>query len=185
MTLPTDIREFAPISNRNLSHTLDELQLVLRTLKEKCSYPSNDACAKCKYECVNNVSDLKCILKLFESFEGFTPQPHQGHEFGDVSMLLSLNGNNITFLGVAKSVSGRSPKITKSSEVGREIIQQVIDAFNDSRAELIGVIYPDIIDDQLKYLLLNEAKVHNKKLVIMDKDFMINLLDKYLCDKNL
>lgn len=67
----------------------------------------------------------------------------------------------------------------------REIIQQTIDAFNDSRAEIIGVIYPDIIDDQLKHLLFNEAKVHNKKLVILDKEFMINLLDKYLVDNNL
>ena len=42
-----------------------------------------------------------------------------------------------------------------------------------------------MIDDQLKYLLFHEAKVHNKKLVILDKEFMIQLLDKYLTDKNL
>ncbi len=100
-------------------------------------------------------------------------------------MLLTYNGKNLTFLGAAKSVSGRTPKITKASNTGREIIQQVIDAFNDNRAEIIGVIYPDMIDDQLKYLLFHEAKVHNKKLVILDKDFIIQLLDKYLTDKNL
>lgn len=55
----------------------------------------------------------------------------------------------------------------------------------DNRAEIVGVIYPDMIDDQLKYLLFHEAKVHNKKLVILDKEFMIQLLDKYLTDKNL
>lgn len=57
---------------------------------------------------------------------------------------------------------------------------QFIDAFNDNRAEIIGVIYPDIIDDQLKHLLFHEAKVHNKKLVILDKEFMLQLLDKNL-----
>lgn len=128
---------------------------------------------------------MQCILKLFEDFEGYTPQPHQGHEFGDVSMLVTYNGNNLTFLGAAKSVNLRTPKTTKASALGREIIQQVIDAFNDNRAEIVGVIYPDMIDDQLKYLLFHEAKVHNKKLVILDKEFMLRLLDKYLTDKNL
>lgn len=160
------------------------LQSLLKQIKEKCSHPTNDECSQCKNKPICDISDVQCILKLFEGF-GYTPQPHQGHEFGDISMLLTYNGKNLTFLGAAKSVSGRTPKITKASNTGREIIQQVIDAFNDNRAEIIGVIYPDMIDDQLKYLLFHEAKVHNKKLVILDKDFIIKLLDKYLTDKNL
>ena len=100
-------------------------------------------------------------------------------------MFVTYKGNNLTFLGAAKPVNLRTPKTTKSSALCREIIQQVIDAFNDNRAEIVGVIYPDMIDDQLKYLLFHEAKVHNKKLVILDKEFMIKLLDKYLTDKNL
>ena len=100
-------------------------------------------------------------------------------------MLVTYSGKNLTFLGAAKSVNSRTPKITKSSAIGREIIQQVIDAFNDNRAEIVGVVYPDMIDDQLKYLLFHEAKVHNKKLIILDNDFMIRLLDKYLEDHNL
>ena len=39
-----------------------------------------------------------------EKFEGYTPQPHQGHEFGDVSMLVNLHGRNMTFCGAAKTV---------------------------------------------------------------------------------
>lgn len=179
---PSDIQEFASIINQPLSHSLDILQAKLKVLKEKCAHPSNEKCSECKHVEVCNIADIACILKLFENFEGYTPQPHQGHEFGDVSMLVSLNGKNVTFLGAAKS---GSTKITKSSPVGREIIQQVIDAFNDARPELIGVIYPDLIDDQLKHLLFHEAKVHNKKLVILDKEFVTHLLDKYLTDKNL
>lgn len=181
----SDIQEFAQIVNRELTHSSDVLQSSLKQLKEKCSYPTNDKCSQCKNKPICDINDVQCILKLFEGFEGYTPQPHQGHEFGDVSMLVTYNSRNLTFLGAAKSVNLRTPKITKASEIGREIIQQVIDAFNDNRAEIIGVIYPDMIDDQLKYLLFQEAKVHNKKLVILDKDFMIQLLDKYLTDKNL
>jgi len=181
----SDIQDFAQIINRELTHSSDMLQTSLKKLKEKCSHPTNDKCSQCKDKSICNISDVQCILKLFEGFEGYTPQPHQGHEFGDVSMLVTYNGKNSTFLGVAKSVNSRTPKITKASLIGREIIQQIIDAFNDNRAEIIGVIYPDIIDDQLKYLLFHEAKVHNKKLVILDKEFMLHLLDKYLTDKSL
>ena len=109
-------------------------------------------------------------------------QPHQGHEFGDVSMLVSLDGQNLTFLGVAKS--GRE-KITKASRTGREIIQQVIDSFIDARAEITGIIYPGVIDDQLKQLLYHEAKIHNKRLVVMDNEFMMKLLDYYLTENNI
>lgn len=150
---PSDIKEFAPIVNRQFTHSTDELQTMLCQFKEKCSHPSNNKCGQCKHETISNKSEIKCILKLFEGFEGYVPQPHQGHEFGDVSMLVTFNGKNITFLGVAKSVNLRASKITKASDVGREIIQQVIDAFNDKRAELVGVIYPDIIDDQLEELI--------------------------------
>lgn len=179
---PSDIEEFAPIVNRKLEHSLDVLQSKMKDLKEKCLYPTNIQCSQCKYNQLCDIKDLKCLMKLFEDFEGYTPQPHQGHEFGDISMLLSLNGKNVTFLGVAKS--GIS-KITKSSKTGREIIQQVIDAFNTAQSELIGVIYTGLIDDQLKYLLFHEAKVHNKKIVILDEDFMLHLLDKYLTDRKL
>lgn len=181
----SDIQEFAPIVNRQLIHSPDMLQSSLKQLKEKCPHPTNDKCSQCRNRMISNINDVQCILKLFEDFEGYTPQPHQGHEFGDVSMLLTYNGRNLTFLGAAKSVNLHTPKITKTSNTGREIIQQVIDAFNDNRAEIIGVIYPDMIDDQLKYLLFHEAKIHNKKFVILDKEFMLHLLDKYLADKNL
>ena len=181
----SDIQEFAPIVNRQLIHSPDMLQSSLKQLKEKCPHPTNDKCSQCRNRMISNINDVQCILKLFEDFEGYTPQPHQGHEFGDVSMLLTYNGRNLTFLGAAKSVNLHTPKITKASNTGREIIQQVIDAFNDNRAEIIGVIYPDMIDDQLKYLLFHEAKIHNKKFVILDKEFMLHLLDKYIADKNL
>lgn len=128
------------------------------------------------------VTDIGCLLKLFEDLEGFIAQPHQGHEFGDVSAIVSLNGQNKTLLGVAKSGVA---KITKASVTGREVIQQVIDSFNDNRAEITGFIYPGLVDDQLKQLLYHEAKIHNQRFVIMDQDFIIKLLDWYICSHEL
>ncbi len=176
---PSNIDDFSAISCRELVNGFDDLCKVLYTLKEKCAHPTNEKCNKCKYEHCEKATDIGCLLKLFEDFEGFTAQPHQGHEFGDVSTVVTLNGNSRTFLGVAKS--GKA-KITKASNIGREIIQQVIDSFNDTRAEVTGLIYPGIIDDQLKQLLYNEAKVHNKRFVVMDNEFMLKMLDYYLCN---
>jgi hypothetical protein len=127
------------------------------------------------------------MLRLFEKFEGFTPQTHHGHEFGDVSMLVTLHGKNMTFCAAAKSVPTvkKQQKVTKASTLGREIIQQVLDMFNDARTEIIGVIYPYLIDDQLKHFLYHYAKMNNKRLVILDYEFMVKLLDKYIEENNL
>lgn len=184
---PSEISEFSTICERSLAKPVNELESIYKTLKEKCSYPTNDKCANCKSTVCKSVDDIGCILKLFETFEGFVPQPHQGHEFGDVSMLLKYQGRNMTFQGIAKSVpSGRTaPKITKSSDLGREIIQQTLSAFHDDRIDIVGVIYPNLIDDQLKYFLYHYAKLSNRRLVILDRDFMLKLLDWYIEKKNL
>ena len=127
------------------------------------------------------------MLRLFEDFEGYTPQPHQGHEFGDVALLVNLHGKNMTLCAAAKSVPSvkKNRKITKSSTLGREIIQQVLDAFTDQRTEIVGVIYPYLLDEQLKHFLYYHAKVNNKRIVILDYEFMLKLLDKYVEDHNL
>ena len=174
---PSDISEFSDIATHPLAMPVDKLEKVLFSLKEKCRNPTNELCAHCKEETPNKLS---CILQLFSNFEGFTPQPHQGHEFGDVSFLAKLHGQNMTFLGIAKSVQGKNRKITKSSETGREIIQQTLDALSNSRTDIIGVIYPYLLDDQLKYLLYHQAKLANKRIVILDYDFMLRLTDGYL-----
>lgn len=179
---PSDISEFAAICEHTIANPIEELDLIFKSLKEKCAYPTNQKCANCKETKCTSASEIGCILRLFEGFEGFVPQPHQGHEFGDVSMLLKYQGKNMAFQGMAKSVpAGKvSPKITKSSDLGREIIQQVLSAFHDNRTDIIGVIYPNLIDDQLKYFLYHYAKLSNKRLVILDGDFMLKLLDWYI-----
>lgn len=184
---PSEISEFKIIYERNLIKSVDDLEAIYKTLKEKCLHPTKDKCANCKETACKSTNDIGCILKLFEGFEGFVPQPHQGHEFGDVSMLVKYQGKNMTFQGVVKSIpSGKtSSKITKSSDLGREIIQQTLSAFHDDRVDIIGVIYPNLIDDQLKYFLYHYAKLSNRRLVILDRDFMLKLLDWYIERKGL
>lgn len=179
---PSDIDEFHPICEHSIVRTAEELDKIYKNIKEKCAVPTNLNCANCKNKRCKSADEIGCILRLFEGFEGFVPQPHQGHEFGDVSMLVKYQGKNMTFQGLAKSVpSGRtSPKVTKSSDLGREIIQQTLSAFHDNRAEIVGIIYPHLVDDQLKHFLYHYAKLSNKRLVILDREFMLKLLDQYI-----
>ncbi len=181
---PSDISEFSPICNWNLKLDVAELEKLFSSINEKCTHPTNKKCAGCKYEKPKSGEKVGCLLKLFERFEGFTPQPHQGHEFGDISMIVTLNSHKYVLCGMAKSLgTDKTSKITKSSAKGREIIQQVIDGFHDAKADIIAVIYPHLLDDNLKYLLCHEAKLNNKFFLLLDRDFMIKLLDKYL-DEN-
>lgn len=179
---PSDISEFTAIANRKIIKSEDELAGILFAIKEKCGQATNEQCASCHSTECKNASELGCMLRLFEDFEGYTPQPHQGHEFGDVALLVNLRGKNMTLCAAAKSVPSvkKNRKITKSSQLGREIIQQVLDAFTDQRAEIVGVIYPYLLDEQLKHFLYYHAKVNNKRIVILDYEFMIKLLDKYV-----
>lgn len=184
---PSDIAEFYDVANRQLVTTEEKLKSVLFSLKEKCKHSGNDECTNCHTIACTHTSEIGCMLRLFENFEGYIPQPHQGHEFGDVSMLVKLHGETMTFCGAAKSVPSakKNQKITKSSTLGREIIQQVLDTFTDHKTDITGVIYPYLIDDQLKYFLYHHAKMNNKRIVILDYEFMTKLLDKYIEDGNL
>lgn len=184
---PSDISEFSEIANRQIIKSEGDLAEILFAIKEKCGHTTNNQCANCHSMVCNCATEIGCMLRLFEDFEGYTPQPHQGHEFGDVSMLVNLRGRNMTFCAAAKSVPSvkKNQKVTKSSLLGREIIQQVLDAFVDQRVEIVGVIYPYLLDDQLKYFLYHHAKVNNKRIVILDYEFMLKLLDKYVEDHNL
>ena len=179
---PSDIDEFRMIAEHSSIKSENELLACLKSVKEKCQNATNDNCAHCKTKQYEKLSDVECILQLFAQFEGYSPQPHQGHEFGDVSMNVKCHGETMTFMGIAKSViTGKSKKITLSSNIGREIIQQALTAFYDARVDIVGVIYPDLIDDQLKYFLCHYAKLSNKRFVLLDRDFMIKLLDSCIC----
>lgn len=169
-----EIEQFKPIVEHTVISDTTILESKLKSLQEKCKSPTIEKCLKCKQ---GNSDHSNCILRLFAIFDGYTPQPHQGHEFGDISMLISYKGESISFVGIAKS---GYTKITKSSSKSREMIQQTIDFLNDNRADIIGIIYPHLLDDQLKNLLYTEAILRNKKIVILDHDFMIKLIDYYL-----
>lgn len=81
-------------------------------------------------------------------------------------------GRKCNLQGIMKS---QTSKITRSSTVGREITDQVIKGLLDNRTDIIAVIVPALLDDQLIETLLTLARRFNKKLLFLDSDFMYRL----------
>ena len=179
MILPEEIDSLKHITTREISEKrYKDLMKVLSGMQEKCKSSSNAACDVCTLS-----NDKHCILKLFSCISGYRPHPHHGQEFGDVAFDLLHNGQKYVFQGMAKSDPGE--RLTSSSKVGREIIQQFLKGVVDSRVEVLGPICPAKFDDQLLQDLKLLARVLNKKFFCWDDMKMVQLLDYYLESKGL
>ena len=115
-------------------------------------------------------------MNLFMIF-GFRPNPHHNNEFGDVNFKVQFMNREHRLVGIAKSKS-KEENITVSSTPGREIIQQVVTMTHDTRADIIAVICPTRLHPQLEAELEHIARHMNKKIVLLQDEFMIKLLKK-------
>ena len=117
-----------------------------------------------------------CILKLFTVFDEFIPQPHQGHEFGDIKLSVSVGSKSYTLQGILKS---NHSKITKSSTTGKEILSQAISGLVDDRVELLAIIAPATFDVQLMENIIFISKLTKKHVVFLNNDFIFRLYALY------
>jgi len=181
--IPSDISTFHDLySFTPTSDMIGEAKKILIKLKEKCNHnPTNEMCESCRYKSIKSTSDLECLQQVFCFFDDFMPKPHQGHEYGDISICVELNGQRCNLQGIMKSQTG---KVTRSSAVGREILDQVAKSLLDVRTEIIAIVVPATIDAQLAETLLALAKRFNKKLLFLDADFMYRLIICYARSKN-
>lgn len=149
----------------------DELRKCLKNVKEKCLEPTKEKCNNCEYNKKN-----MCILKLFTTYEGYRPEPHHGHEFGDINFKVNYKNEELQFVGIAKS----SCNLTRASKEAREMIQQILIATQDShRIGIIGAICPTKFDTQFERDIEYIAKCTESKIVILDDIFMMRELKYY------
>lgn len=126
--MPQDIEEFKSLYAIDITKDMfEEYSNEIAIMGEKCTKPSIDACNECKYN--HAMETKKCILKLFTVFDEFIPQPHQGHEFGDIKLSVSAGSKSYTLQGILKS---NHSKITQSSKTGKEILSQAISGLRDN-----------------------------------------------------
>ena len=172
---PAMIAEFKDLYAMRISNEqVEKAKGVLRRVHEKCDKnPTNEKCEQCKYKPIGALSEIECMQQLFCYFEEFIPKPHQGQEYGDVSITIHVDSEPYNLQGIMKS---QATKITRSSAVGREILDQVLKGMMDQRTDVIAVIAPAVFDDQLKETLNTLGKRFGKRLVFLDADFMYRLV---------
>jgi len=170
---PRDISTFASLYSQHLStEKLPSINATLGKLNEKCKGSTINECDDCRYKSWKSLDDLQCLMQLFTYFDDFIPQPHQGHEYGDVSIRVMFEGELRSLQGIMKSTT---KKITRSSKEGREILDQAIRGFMDTRVDIVAIIAPALFDDQLSETICTLAKHMKKRVVFMDSDFMRRL----------
>lgn len=164
-----DIEEFQKILDVDITDFTKIIE-QFKNIKEKCKKSNNTNCAYC------NEKQNKCLMKMFDIFDGNRPSPHQGHEFGDVSFKITYkNGDQYNLVGIIKSAPN-SGILNLSSSPSREMIQQIFTMCSDKRAGIIAAICPARFDDQLKQSLNYIANVTSTKIIILDDIFMCKLL---------
>jgi hypothetical protein len=101
---------------------------------------------------------------------GARPRPHHGHEFGDAMLEVTIRGHRQTARLLAKR--GRSKSITPGSDEGRGLVTQTAMACVDGRTDVVIVVLPAPLDDQLRSLLLELCRHKGRKLVILGEEFI-------------
>ncbi|WP_066686024.1 hypothetical protein [Christensenella intestinihominis] len=175
---PKDIHHFKDLYEFTPSVSdIERAKNILRNLGEKCKkHPTTEMCEECRYKQFDSIESVECLQQLFCYFDDFIPQPHQGQEYGDISITINLDGRDQNMQGIMKS---ENRKITRSSKTGREILDQTLKGLQDVRTEIISIIVPATLDTQLIEALLLLAKILKKKVIILDSDFMIRLTLAY------
>lgn len=159
----------------------DELIKFAVEMKEKC----NGTCSYKKIEnCLKDKNQL-CLPKLFYGIvPGFTPQPHKGGEYGDVSGRIKANGKEYEMKGIIKKNSSLASNkqniiLLSTSAQGQEIIRQFVEqGMSDERCQLIMVVAPQNIDNSFKGTLRFLARLSNKKVTFIELKEVCKLLRK-------
>lgn len=159
----------------------DDLIEYAVNMNEKC----NGTCSYEKIEkCINDKQQI-CLPKLFYGIvPGFTPQPHKGGEYGDVSGRIKAKGKEYEMKGIIKKNSSTIDKkqnaiLLSTSSHGQEIIRQFAEqGMIDARCQLIMVVAPQRIDNSFKGTLKFLARLSNKKVTFVELNEVCQLLRK-------
>ncbi len=160
---------------------VDDLIEYAVNMKEKFS-------GTCSYKKIENCLIDKnqiCLPKLFYGIiPGFTPQPHKGGEYGDVSGRIKVGDKEYEMKGIIKKNSSTAIKkqnsiLLSTSSQGQEIIRQFVEqGMADTRCELIMVVAPQRIDNGFKGNLRFLARLSNKKVTFVELNEICKLLRK-------
>jgi len=172
-----DIPEFVALLGDSASaDDLDTIRDLLGGFKEKCRRMSIERCATC----VTTRVGEKCYLRLFGLFDPeHTPRPHEGHEYGDYSREVTVDGR-LTQLVVAMKPGSPAQHVTPRSAKGQDILSQAIGYLRDGDKGMVGVSTPSPLHDDLRGQLRYWAERGNKTLLFLDADDLSRIVHSVL-----
>ncbi len=174
----TDIPELRIVHDIELSESeYNVLYSSLTRIKEKCRATKNETCNKCTLG-----KSRECLMKIFTTYQRYRPSPHNGNEFADVSFPVTINGKELTLVGVMKSSIPSKGSLTRASKPAREMLQQIFLMCQDSRVGLIAAICPSRFQNQFQADLQYLSRLTGKPIVILDDIYMCKQLKAFRND---
>lgn len=177
-----EIPEFQAPASLTLSPTQEShLAGLLRTYNEKCSEMAHVTCARC----VQHRVAPHCLMRLYGLYDRrYTPRPHHGGEFGDVSLGVTIDGRpDQTLVILLKSGNPNGKPITMRHRIGRDLYTQLVPFWTDPRVAMIGIAVPQRIEDGFVSRLQRLARQHDKKLTFFGVKELASIV-QFLLDRD-
>lgn len=177
-----DILEFREPASLSLSEQQRRiLSVVLRQYREKCRRMALGSCAAC----VQSRVDQYCFLRLFGLYDRrYTPRPHHGGEFGDVSLDVTIDGRqDQTLVILLKRGNPNGRPITMRHSIGRDLYTQMDAFWTDPRTAVIGVAVPQRLEDGFAARIHRQAYKHGKRLVIFGVEELSKIV-QFVADRD-
>ena len=162
-----DIPELVQLAPQSPPEPLrSEIRTALDDYKEKhTGCMSDDQCSTC----VSERHNAKCYLRLFGLWDpSYTPRPHHGHEFGDYSRIVTLEGRQTRLAIAMKGGNPTARPITqRGSSKGQDIYSQVGLYRYDGAIGVIGICCPQRLEEGFQARLVADARAVGKKLMFI------------------
>jgi hypothetical protein len=151
----------------------DRLLNRLKKLGEKCKSMADERCATC-------VSDRRflCLRSLVGSHpRNLLLLAHKGIELSDMQGTVNVQGDDARVWFFAKMAKGSSGLTVKNNN-GAILLAQVVGQI-DKQFDVVGVISPSTINEDLRERLATICSAFGKRLLFLDLDPLERLLQYF------
>jgi hypothetical protein len=157
----------------------EQLRKELIRLGEKCSHMQDARCEACAGN--RNRPDL-CLRSLVaDHLVKPLIQAHKGIELSDIEGGVTLGGRLHKTFGFAKLAMGKGG-LTARNKNGAILLAQVVGQVDRKGFDIVTVISPSTINEDLRERLQVQCGVFNKRLLLLDEDALGRLLTAYRFD---
>lgn len=171
---PRNINEMRDALKHSL--TVKQRERVIKqlvTLGEKCGYMNDGMCQACLSELDNKRLCLRSLVAKYLK----TPLilAHKGIELSDLQAKATISKKEVSIFGFAKLATGKDG-LTARNKNGAILLAQVLGQVDKPVFDVVMVVSPSTINEDLRNRLLVLCGVFNKKLLLVDELVLASLL---------